>query len=205
MLICCAAVALTACENDQFIEGYYCHLNEDSTFTVYVESYEVEEVEIPDMIGGIRVTGVRAPKKVQKINTKLTTVKLPDTLLRIEEEAFKNCVALKEINFPKSLLSIGARAFENCSSLEEIRLPNGLTTIITNAFLSCLSLKRAYVPASVTDSGMGNAVFSHCYELEIWVARDEEPSAWNNFWGCWIDDSVKEVHWGYTGYDEDVK
>lgn len=64
----------------------------------------------------------------------LRKVILPSTIKKIGDQAFKNCVALKEINIPEGCIEIGQGAFSDCSSLEEITLPSTIKTIGACAF-----------------------------------------------------------------------
>ena len=63
----------------------------------------------------------------------LTSVNLPNTLIRIRAYAFKGCKRLTNIQLPKSDLTFGDNAFEDCSSLQTIdfnRSVNNLGNLI---------------------------------------------------------------------------
>ena len=70
-------------------------------------------------------------------NLPVESVYMPDSILRIEREAFYRCENLKYVEFSSKLQYIGARAFMNCSQLEEIILPNDLLQIDEEAFCNC--------------------------------------------------------------------
>ncbi|BCN28913.1 leucine-rich repeat domain-containing protein [Anaeromicropila herbilytica] len=120
------------------------------------------------------------PEGVTKImsmafyNTKLTTVKMPNTitevgsmafascnnlksitlsnsLTSIHSAAFKGCVKLSNIDLPKKLKIIGDSVFEN-SGLRTIKLPEGLTTIEDYAF-ACNNLQQISIPKTVKHLG----------------------------------------------------
>ena len=75
-----------------------------------------------------------------KNNTSIRTIALPETLRRILNGAFSGCEALSEIKFSKGLIEIAPRAFYMCSSLSQIQLPKTLQTIGHRAFKLCTSL-----------------------------------------------------------------
>lgn len=66
-------------------------------------------------------------------------VVIGEPIVEIEEDAFRNLVALKEVQLPSTLKIIGARAFRNCKNLSKINL-NDSIEIGSEAFLFCKSL-----------------------------------------------------------------
>lgn len=63
----------------------------------------------------------------------------------IEENAFRNMVALRYVYIPSTLKRIGSNAFRNCQNLSKINLNNSID-IGAEAFLFCNSLKTDFVP-----------------------------------------------------------
>lgn len=59
-------------------------------------------------------------------SSSLATITMPDNLMYIGDNAFKNCARLKTITFGAKLSSIGKEAFENCASLESIYYASNL-------------------------------------------------------------------------------
>ena len=72
----------------------------------------------------------------------IKSVKLPDSLKKIEEAAFFRCVDLIDIQFGNGLECIGKNAFSSCIGLEEIVLPDSLRVIESQAFANCSNLKN---------------------------------------------------------------
>ncbi len=100
----------------------------------------------------------------------LQNVRLPDTLIIINDGAFCGC-RLTKVTIPEGVTTIGACAFEGCTNLTEITLPNSLTTIGENAFICCTGLTEITIPKGVTDIGM--LAFHDCDKLTaINVAAD---------------------------------
>ena len=95
--------------------------------------------------------------------SRLTSVTLPDSLVRICNKAFRSCSGLTSVTFPASLTSIGDKAFCGCSGLTSVTLPASLTSIGKKAFYCCSSLISVTFPVSLTS--IGNSAFVHCDRL----------------------------------------
>ena len=65
---------------------------------------------------------------------------IPNSVIMIKDEAFKDCILLQNIYIPNSVTHIGCQAFWNCSSLKSIVIPNSVTSINSWAFCGCSSL-----------------------------------------------------------------
>ena len=77
-------------------------------------------------------------------------LKLPDNLKFIGEYAFFNCGQLDtDLEFPDTLETIEQRAFYGCKSLRSIKLNEGLDTIPNFCFAYCESLQEIAIPDSV--------------------------------------------------------
>lgn len=115
------------------------------------------EIVLPDgwqFIGFERFSGYKNLKKV----------KLPNTILHIDDRAFWECSSLEEINIPEGATIIRVSAFFGCTSLKNIDLPNSITFIDSYAFCNCSSLKCITIPKSIET--MGDYVFCKCSSLE---------------------------------------
>ena len=116
----------------------------------------------------------------------LTRVDISDSVTKIGDSAFQECMSLKEIVIPSGVTEIGSSlffacngltrvdipdrvtkigesAFNSCVSLKEIVIPNGVTEIEDYAFSGCMSLKKIAIPSGVTSIGL--YVFHKCFEL----------------------------------------
>ena len=94
----------------------------------------------------------------------LDSVYLPETLVKIGEEAFANCELMRWIYIPETVKEIDAFAFRYCTQLSRIHLPEGLISLKSRAFMGCEGLDSLLVPASVTYWEDG--VFSGCTSLK---------------------------------------
>lgn len=83
----------------------------------------------------------------------VTSVKLPDTVIRLRECAFRRCHALEEVNLPKGITVIPFRAFSGCKALKSIQLHEGITEIGGWAFIGCSAMKEITIPSTVTKIG----------------------------------------------------
>ena len=95
--------------------------------------------------------------------TNLVKVKFPNSLKKIEGNAFSCCESLEEISFPSNTtnkIEIGENAFTHCKSLSSINIPNGVIRIGSGAFSHCQSLQSVYLPDSLTE--LGDSIFSFC-------------------------------------------
>lgn len=74
----------------------------------------------------------------------LTSVELPNTLLTIDNSAFRYCTSLTNITIPNTVRDISRSAFDSCNHLSSILIPLNVTSISDNAFDNCTSLKSVY-------------------------------------------------------------
>ena len=100
----------------------------------------------------------------------------------IGEEAFTNCISLKEMQLPKGLTGIAKHAFLNCKKLESVIVPSTCENVGTGAFLQCIhnevfekctSLEKVTFPASI--KGVGPYLFKDSSVKEV-VFLGDVPS-----------------------------
>ena len=118
----------------------------------------------------------------------------------INENAFENCIYLKNVNLPKDIISIGEYAFRNCTVLEKIIIPDGTYTVCHGAFEGCTSLKEITIPESLTD--LANYAFSNCTAVEkiYYNASDLNAEEYKDyiFVNCGRDTEGVDVIFGDT-------
>ncbi len=98
--------------------------------------------------------------------SKITSIDLPDSLMKIGAKTFYRCTWLESVVFPKNLTTIGNSAFWDCFSLQEVVLGESITTIYGSAFCCC-PIKKIVVPEGLVS--IVEKTFSGCEELEIVV------------------------------------
>ncbi len=76
---------------------------------------------------------------------------IPDSVTRIESNAFANCSLLTTISIPDSVYSIGQGAFTNCSALTSITIPGSVEEMDpAYAFINCSKLTSINVNSANT-------------------------------------------------------
>ena len=137
-------------ENNEALSSAKMHYAVETAFTYYVNNNgtltitgfdELEEypenVTIPSKING---------KTVEAIGeyafecSGITSITIPDTVKRIEDDAFIECSELVSITLPNSLKIIGAFAFAYCKGLETINIPPSVTSIGEGMLKGCSKL-----------------------------------------------------------------
>ena len=177
-------------ENVEAIEEYAAYnigltelnFHEDAKFT-----------EIPDnAFKKNNITSVTIPKNVKKIGAafggnqlseinlneglevigdyafsgaKITSLDLPDSLIKIGFHSFECCARLEYIEFPENLTEIKGGAF-NRAGLKEIVFSESIQYIQGAAFNRC-PVKKIVIPESLAD--IAEEIFKECEELEVVV------------------------------------
>lgn len=107
--------------------------------------------------------------RIMEVSTLINgDVIIPSTLAgfpvtNIGEYAFYNCSKITSVKIPDSVISIGNRAFSGCSNLTNVIVGNGVTRIGDNGFYYCTNLKNVTIGNSVTS--IGNYAFYNCSNL----------------------------------------
>lgn len=159
---------------------FQCTENEDGTVTISRYMGSSPEVVIPSQIDGKDVTIIG---EFAFVNCNVASVRIPDTVVEIENSAFREVKSLVHVSLPDSLKNIGSYAFSDCTNLKQINIP--AVTLHENAFINsgivnvnfedgiecipsqCFSgtnIKELVLPGSVR-SIKSNA-FSECKQLE---------------------------------------
>lgn len=94
----------------------------------------------------------------------LTTVTIPNSVTRIGNNAFHGCNGLTTVTIPYSVTNIDDYAFTYCNGLTSITIPNSVTRISTGMFYRCSSLTNVTIPDSVTN--IDHHAFLDCENLK---------------------------------------
>ena len=127
---------LMASAYDIKVDGIYYNFTSDSTVAVtYIDlsnSYKNEEYK-----GDIAIPASIAYEGKQYAVTS------------IGKYAFIRCPSLKSVKLPSSIVTIEDGAFSNCPALESIEIPEGVKEV-GEAFVVCKNLKSIVFPSSIT-------------------------------------------------------
>ncbi len=115
--------------------------------------------------------------------SKLSSIKIPNSVVRIGKKAFGGCEKLVSITVPEGVTEIANSAFNHCSSLSSVSLPKSLKSIGGYCFGSCTSLKSASIPENVT--AIEGSLFHECTSLvEVKLPKGVKIIGNRAFEGC---------------------
>lgn len=130
-----------------------CKLLEDSNGFVVVNdilvdglSYPSDYVVIPDGIKHIGKSAFEIQSYSRKAYNSITEVRLPSSLISIEERGFAKCKMLTCFILPEGLERIEKEAFSSCIGLRTIWIPGSVKIIHPSAFARGSQLK-IYAPS----------------------------------------------------------
>ncbi len=121
---------------------------------------------IPTEIDGVAV--VRIGNDAFKNCESLTAVQIPDGVTSIGSAAFSGCKNLSSVNIPKGWTTVGhtnGAIFSGCTSLTSVVVPEGMTALPSYAFTNCETLQTITLPGTLTK--IGASAFENCTALEF--------------------------------------
>lgn len=142
----------------------------------------IKEIHLPDSICRIEKNAFESCKRLQQIH-------LPNDINIIESGVFSGCDSLADIALPQNLKIISSYAFRDCRSLETVVIPDGVTAIKEEAFAGCCSLKTVVILDGVTSIGKG--AFEDCCSLtDIALPQGLKAISSDAFRDCWSLETV---------------
>jgi hypothetical protein len=88
-----------------------------------------------------------------------TTYAIPDSVTRIQDDAFQGSFNLVDVTIGTNVLSIGDEAFLQCYNLARVTIPNSVTNLGFSTFFECFSLTNVTIGAGVTTLGFQDFAF----------------------------------------------
>ena len=128
---------------------------------------------------------IRLPNAViSSLRSSLISVTLPDTLTKIQENAFRGCSSLASVSIPDSVITIGNYAFKDCSALSELVLPDSIEALSNGMCSGCSQLVSVTIPDAITH--IPTEAFADCGKLEkVNLKRDNPTFRGNSFRNCY--------------------
>jgi hypothetical protein len=111
---------------------------------------------------GTVVDGIVNTRRIRRMQ-RITSIIIPEGVLEIKNYTFRDCTKLNSVTLPTTLIRIGASAFVGCS-FTHIELPDGLKEIAPRAFGGCYKLVEINIPESV--ERIGREAFASCPNLK---------------------------------------
>ena len=186
-LIICIVLTVCLFSFEVFAEtekGYVYSVIGNQALIEDVEDNLTGEITVPETLGGYPVVSIL---DYAFRDSKVESIKLPDSITFIGEGAFINCEKLKKINLPLGVKEIKKDTFSQCFSLKEVKLSGTVTLIGGNAFFNCSSLTKIYL-IGVKDIEF--SAFRNCKKLSDVAFSDSlETIGESAFYGC---SSLKE-------------
>lgn len=140
-----------------------------------------------------KVTEVVIPNSVTRIEenafafaTDLTDVTLPLELAEIPDHCFTG-TSIVNIVIPEGVKDMGEGAFQDCVMLHTVMLPSSLKFIDDYAFDGCHNLYEIYCAATEAPITLGESTFGGLQNVDLVVADDEtidsysDDTAWGNY------------------------
>ena len=166
-----------------------------------VDFFSVKEVRFPDNIKVMydpcsdfkNLESVKLPNSLEFIGDnafycckKLKHIELPRTLKEIGSYAFAN-TNISSIVIPDSVTVIKDRAFSYCEKLKKVKMSNGIKRIEDFTFHECTSLEEVEFPDNLKE--IGNYAFSDSNIQELILPNSLETIGENAF----VDSSLTKV------------
>ena len=135
--------------------------------------FKIKSLTIPD--------GVQTIEKAAFFSSALNSVSMPNSVIKIGEEAFYRCDSLRQVTLSEQLTELPILLFAQCTALSSVKLPEGLKKIGGSAFWYCTALNAVNIPSSIDTIESG--AFEQCYSLTSLSIPDEVEYIGNNAFG----------------------
>ena len=96
--------------------------------------------------------------------TSLSSVTIPNNVVRFESGSFHDCTSLRSIEIPSGLTTMKSGVFSGCTNLESINIPDGVIGVSGYSFHDCTSLE--YVTIGTGCTAITSHAFAGCVNLK---------------------------------------
>jgi len=93
-----------------------------------------------------------------------TEIDMPNSLIRVGADSFKNCKLLEKVVLNNSIYEIEEGAFQGCTSLVDVNLGTSCEIIYEDVFRDCTNLEEIILPATITI--VSDSSFRGCDKLD---------------------------------------
>ncbi len=146
----------------------------------------VKKVDIPEKIKGYPVQEVG---EYAFSNCQAEIINIPDTIMRLNVFAFKNCMNLTSVTLPDSVKYISLGVFKDCDSVKFVKLPDEITEMEQELFTGCCSLEEIVLPKNI--EAIPWYTFEDCKELKkVEIPENVREIGLYAFRNC---DSLEEI------------
>ena len=132
-----------------------------------------ETVNIPATINGRSVTTIAA--NAFKANLHLKKVIIPNSVKKIENDAFCECAYLEEVSLSQNLELIDGGAFSFCYRLKAIALPDSVLKLGEHAFAQCYSLETVSIGRQLKEMPYYTA-FASDYSVKAFTVSSDNTT-----------------------------
>ena len=124
----------------------------NSGYTTETEALNLTEIEARGLEGKTNLTSL------------VNILSNFPNLVKINNNAFRNCTNLRNVDIPRSVTYLGATAFEGCTSLENCYMGNSqIDNLHASTFVGCSALITVTLPSTLTY--VGEWAFHNCGSL----------------------------------------
>ena len=124
----------------------------NSGYTTETEALNLTEIEARGLEGKTNLTSL------------VNILSNFPNLVKINNNAFRNCTNLRNVDIPRSVTYLGATAFEGCTSLENCYMDNSqIDNLHASTFVGCSALTTVTLPSTLTY--VGEWAFHNCGAL----------------------------------------
>ena len=190
------------CRNTATLPGFEYEKTDDG---IVIKSYTGmdQNPRIENEYGGIPV--VEIAEDAFRMNVRLKTITIPDSVKVIGKSAFEDCRNLSSVVIGKGVQKIDCNAFKDCSALVSIDIPDNVTEIAQWAFLGCSRLTSIVISDNVTYIGW--RTFENCTSLttvnippKVRYIDSEGFKGCSNLTSLTISDSLTKID-NYRAFD----
>lgn len=175
--------------------AFYENKNNWSSSNLYVNNHLIKAKETTNNSYSLIIRdGTRTIAGQALMQTNVSNVTIPNSVVSIGDEAFYDCPKLIGVTIPDSVTHIYSNTFAYCSNITSVELGNSVAEIGPSAFERCGKLKTINLPDSVTYIGgyafyasglehitipkncsyIGSDAFTYCISSPIEVASGNE-------------------------------